>query len=418
RRVLAAVTPLAADEVPLEAALGRALAGPLTARATLPPWDNSAMDGYAVRAVDVREATPESPVRLTVTGGIRAGELPEQRAVEPGHAVRIMTGAPLPAGADSVIRVEDTDGERGTAGVVEVRASRDAGRHVRPGGQDMEAGEVVLPEGTSLTPGAVAVVAALGYARVPVVRRPRVAVMSSGDELRTPADFDDVVSGRGIPETNGPALLAGLAACGAEPVALGVARDEEEDIRSRVRSGLGADLLVTSGGASMGEADLVKRVLEGMGLEVGFWRVRIRPGSPFGLARLPRPDAPSGLPVLSLPGNPASAFVTFQLFVRPAVLRLGGHRRVHRRVVTATAGEPLRSTPRLTHFHRVVLEGEPDTPTVRLTGPTGSGLVRSLGLADGLAVVPEGRASVEAGEPVDVILLDDGPGSRESPGYR
>jgi molybdopterin molybdotransferase len=313
--------------------------------------------------------------------------------------------------------VEDTDAEAGAAGVVEVRQPSPRGMSVRPRGQDVSAGEVVLGAATTLTPGALALAAAAGHARLPVIRAPRVAVLSSGDELRSADDFDDVMAGLAVPESNGPALVASVRASGAAALGMGIARDDERDIREKVGAALGADVLITSGGASVGEADLLKRVLETMGLQIDFWRVRIRPGSPFSLGRLPR-EGGGYLPVLGLPGNPASAFVTFQLFVRPLILTLAGHRWVHRRVITATAAETLESTPRLTHFHRIVLSGPPEAREVRLAGHQASGLVRSLAVAHGLAVVPEGRAAVHAGDPVEVILLDDAPGASDSAGYR
>jgi len=237
-----------------------------------------------------------------------------------------------------------------------------------------------------------------------------IAVLSSGDELRGVHDFDDVIAGRGIPETNGTTMAAAIRAIGADALELGIALDEESDIRRRVAEARGADLLITSGGASMGEADLFKRVLGEEGLTIDFWRVRMRPGSPLSLGHLPRPNGPS-LPVLGLPGNPASAFVTFQIFARPFILRLGGHARVHRRVLVAEAAERLTSTKRLTHFHRITLSDDLRRPQVRLAGHPGSGLVRGLAMAQGLAVVPEGVATVEEGEPVAVILLDDAPGA-------
>lgn len=416
RRVLAAAGPLPEEEAPLEESVGRALARDLVAHATLPPFDNSAMDGYAVVGADVAGAREERAVVLTVVGETRAGD-PSGPLLESGCAVRIMTGAPLPPGADTVIRVEHTDGEK-EEGRVRIHSDADRDRHIRPAGQDMTAGETVLVKGTAVTPGVVAVAAALGYDRIPVRCRPRVAILSSGDELRTPADYDDVRDGRGIPDSNAPALAAAVREAGGDPVRLGIARDDPDHIRDRVRAATGCDLLLTIGGASMGEADLFKRVLEELGLRVLFWRVRIRPGSPFSQAELPE-AGPSGapLPVLGLPGNPASAFVTFQILARPLVLALAGHRRVHRRVVRAVAGERLASTARLTHFHRVTLEGEQRGLLARLTGPQGSGLVKGLGTADGLAVVPEGREAVEAGEDVEVILLDDGPAAASAPGY-
>lgn len=417
RRVLAAARPLPEEEAPVEDSVGRALARDLVAHATLPPFDNSAMDGYAVLGGDVAGARDGRAVVLTVVGETRAGD-PPGPPLEPGCAVRIMTGAPLPPGADTVVRVEHTDGEKEEEGRVRIHSDADRGRHIRPAGQDVTTGETVLVKGVAVTPGVVAVAAALGYDRIPVRCRPRVAILSSGDELRTPADYDDVTDGRGIPDSNAPALAAAVRQAGGVPVRLGIARDDPDHIRDRVEAATSCDLLLTIGGASMGEADLFKRVLEELGLRVLFWRVRIRPGSPFSQAELPG-AGPSGapLPVLGLPGNPASAFVTFQVLARPLVLALAGHRRVHRRVVRAVAAERLDSTARLTHFHRVTLEGEQRGLLARLTGPQGSGLVKGLGTADGLAVVPEGREAVEAGEDVEVILLDDGPAAASAPGY-
>ena len=411
-RVLADGRAGPVEERPLVHARGLALARSLRARATLPPFDNSAMDGYAVRGADVEGATESAPRSLRVLGETRPGEAPGP-PVGPGEAVRVMTGGAIPPGADSVIRVEHTDAEAGAAGTVEVRTDDDRGRHIRPAGQDMRAGEELLGAGTVLTPGAVAVAAALGHATVPVVRPPRVSILSTGDELRTVEGFDDVVAGRGIPDTNGPMLGAAVEACGAEAVSLGVARDRREGIRDRLRRALETDLLLTTGGASMGTGDLLKRVMEEEGLEVDFWRVRIRPGSPFSLARLPRPGGPP-LPVLGLPGNPASAFVTFQVFARPLLLQMAGHARIHRRTVEARAGETISSTPRLTHFHRVTLSRDPSggrRPVAALAGHPSSGLVRSLGRAHGLGIVPEGMTAVEPGESLEVVLLDDAPGA-------
>jgi molybdopterin molybdotransferase len=414
-RVLARAEPLAGQRVPLIEALGRALAEPITARATLPPWANSAMDGYAVRAADVRGASPERPVRLPVAGVVRAGPPPEG-ALAAGQAFRIMTGAALPAGADCVIRVEDTDREA-SAGAVEVRSDRDAGKNVRPAGQDMRAGETVLEAGTSIGPGQIALAAAAGHAFLSVHGQPRVAILSSGDELRTLDDWEDVPRGMGVPETNGPTLLAAVRSAGAFGFPPRLAIDEPTAIREHLLAIADADVILTSGGASMGEADLIKRVLDEVGFELDFWRVTLRPGSPmsFGFLRLPGRAA---VPLFGLPGNPASAFVTFELFVRPFLLKLAGHRRIHRPVLWASVAEALPSTGRLTHFHRVRLEHDASGTRARLTGSQGSGLVQSLGRAQGLAVVPLGSGQIEVGNPVEVILLDDGPGASELPVYQ
>ena len=407
RRILAQAEPLEVESAPLLEALGRALAEDVHATATLPPWDNSAMDGYAVRSDDVHGAGRERPVPLRVVGLIRAGELPS-RPVRAGEAIRIMTGAPLPAGADSVVRVEDTDAET-DPGTVRVLDDRDAGRNLRPGGEDMRAGDLVLREGSTIHPGTVGVLAALGLQSVDVHRRPRVAVLTTGDELRTPERYDDVRAGAGVPESNGPMTSAAVLAAGGVPVPLGIAPDEGEAIRSAVRRAVGADALVTVGGASMGEADLVKRVLDEEGFRQDFWRVRMRPGSPFGFGHLVDPDG-ARMAVFGLPGNPSSAFVTFELFVRPFLLRLAGHRDVLRPRLGCVAGERLTGAVDLTVFARVHVDMGSAPPLVTTTGPQGSGLVGGLASATGLAVLPEGVGEIEAGEPVQVVLLDARPG--------
>ncbi|MEQ8329138.1 MAG: molybdopterin molybdotransferase MoeA [Longimicrobiales bacterium] len=409
-RVLAAARTGPTERVPLDRADGRALAEDLHASATLPPWDNSAMDGYAVRADDVGGASSATPVSLRVVGSVRAGAPPAGR-VEPGQAVRIMTGAPLPPGADSVVRVEDTDGEAGQDGRVVVLLDRDAGRNVRPGGEDMEVGDRVLVAGSTVHAGTVGVLAALGVTEVPVVRRPVVAILATGDELRPPERYDEVRAGAGIPESNGPMLAAAVRAAGGEPRLLPVAPDEPDALRSRLAEARASDVLVTIGGASMGEADLVKRVLDDLGFDLSFWRATIRPGSPVSFGFLPAGPGPDAtpLPVFGLPGNPSSAFVTFEIFVRPFLRRAGGHGACLRRRVRCVAEERLSAPAGLTYFLRVeVRDGPAGVPLVRPAGPQGSGLVSGLGRAHGLAVVGPEAEGVEPGQEVDVILLDGG----------
>jgi molybdopterin molybdotransferase len=400
-RVMAAATPLMPERLDLRACLGRALAEDVVAGATLPPWANSAMDGYAVRAQDVAGASRANPVTLRVIERVRAGE-PPGRTVATGEATRIMTGAPIPPGADSVVRVEDTDRES-TAGFVAVLDDRDAGQNIRPAGQDMRRGEPLLARGHSVTPGTIGVLAATGRASALVCRRPRVAVLTTGDELRDPDGFQDVVAGRGVPNSNGPMIAAMAEAAGAEVIPLGNAADDPEDLRARLESAQGADVLVTLGGASMGEADLVKRVLDGMGYRPDFWRVRMRPGSPFGFGWLERGSVQQ--PTFTLPGNPTSAFVTFEVFVRPFLRRLAGHEETTRRRVTCRAAEPIRAPARLTYFLRVEIAGSERGLTARLTGPQGSGLVGGLARAGGLAVIDEASPGVEEGGDVVVMLI-------------
>ena len=400
-RILESARPLAPEEVQLSEALGRALAQDVLAEASLPPWDNSAMDGFAVRASDIAAASASAPVELRVTGRVRAGE-PADVQVAPGEAVRIMTGAPIPSGADSVVRVEDTDGEA-NSGLVRIQDARDAGQNVRPMGRDMRPGQLLVPRGATVTAGTVGAIAAGGRSRVLVGRMPSVAVLTTGDELRGPDRFEDVKAGVGIPDSNGPMLAAMAVEVGASPVELPTAPDHPDALRGLIDRAASADVLVTVGGASMGEADLVKRVLDEMGYEPDFWRVRMRPGSPVGYGTLPRGDRVQ--PVFSLPGNPSSAFVTFEVFVRPFLLAMGGHARWRRRTIRCAVGEPLRTPARLTHFLRVSVEGDGAEAVARPCGSQSSGLVGGLAKADGLAIVPEEAAAVEVGQEVDVMLI-------------
>jgi len=403
-RVLGVARPLDGERVHVSEAAGRALAEAVSATATLPPWDNSAMDGYAVRAEDVQGASRAAPVALRVVGIVRAGE-PATATIRPGQAVRIMTGAPIPPGADAVVRVEDTDAE-GFAGSVEIRAEVAVGRNVRRAGRDMEAGSLLLEAGHSISSGTVGLLAAAGLDTVAVRRRPEVAILTTGDELRTVDRYDEVRAGRGIPDSNGPMLASMVRAVGGEPVVLGIAADDPEALRALVRTGGRCDVLVTVGGASMGDADLVKRVLDDLGFRQEFWRVKMRPGSPFGLGWLPADGHVQ--PVFGLPGNPASAFVTFELFVRPFLLALAGHRRVLRPEIVCRADEAIETPAELTHFHRVMLREVGDEIAASLTGAQGSGLVSGLARAEGLAVIPEEVQRIEKGDALRVMLLDGG----------
>lgn len=413
-RILATARPLATEMIPLVDALGRALAADLRSPVALPPWNSSAMDGYAVRGDDVRGATADDPVSLPVAGQILAGPS-GGLTLQAGTAIRIMTGGAVPEGADSVIRVEHTDREAASAGTVLVRDDADTGRHVRPGGLDCAAGDVMLESGVALTPGRIGVAAGTGASEIEVGGRPTVAILANGDELAALGEFERVLEGSAIPESNSHALCGASLAAGCLPLPLGIARDNVEDLREHTERAMDADALVTVAGASMGEGDLIKRVLFDLGYQLDFWRVKIRPGSPFSFGHIPREGA-APLPVFGLPGNPASAFVTFELFVRPFLLKLAGHHAVHRLVLEATAGEDLSSTRNLTHFLRVTLSEEGGGLTVHLAGLQGSGLVGSLGRAEGLAVIPDGIEMLRAGEHVRVIILDDRPawGSRAS----
>ncbi|NIP78677.1 MAG: molybdopterin molybdenumtransferase MoeA [Gemmatimonadetes bacterium] len=392
-RGLAGLEPLESEAVAVEDALGRVLAADVVSPVHQPPWDNSAMDGYAVRREDVAGAGPDTPVRLAVVDDIPAGGFPA-RAIGPGQAAKIMTGAPVPEGADSVIRVEHTDaGDE----AVEIRDGSDAGRNIRRRGEDLADGELALRRGTAIGPAAMGVLAIVGMARPRVVRRPVVAILSNGDELVDLDEFDQVRDGRKIVNSNSYSLAGAVAAAGGIPRLLGIARDDAADIREKIRAGLDADVLLTSAGAATGEHDRVKDVLDELGYELDFWRVRMRPGSPASLGRIPRPGR-RPLPVWGLPGNPVSALATFMVLARPALRRMLGRDRVHNAVFPVEAGERIPSKPDKTHFQRVILEPGDPVPRARPTGSQGSGILTSMTRADALFVVPEGRSGVEPGE--------------------
>ena len=392
-RGLDAAAPLEPEEVALEESLGRVLAEDVVSPINQPPWDNSAMDGYAARAEDVGRASNVDPVRLTVVDDIPAGGFPS-RSIGPGETAKIMTGAPTPEGADSVVRVEHTDAGDDIVTIVE---SRDAGSNIRRKGEDLRAGERALEAGTAVGPAAMGVLAIVGRARVPMVRRPVVAILSNGDELVDLDGFDQVLAGKKIVNSNSYSLLGAIAAMGCVPELLGIARDDPTDIRAKLEAGLDAAVLVTTAGAAVGEHDRVKDVLDEMGYEPDFWRVRMRPGSPASLGRIHRPGR-QPLHVWGLPGNPVSALATFMVLVRPALRRMLGRARVHNAVFPVEAREPIPSKPDKTHFQRVILEPGDSLPLARPTGAQGSGILTSMTRADALFVVPEGRSGVEPGE--------------------
>jgi molybdopterin molybdotransferase len=399
-RGIASVTPLEPEAVALHEAFRRVLAHDIRSPIHQPPWDNSAMDGYAARSADVAGASPQAPVRLAVVDEIPAGGFPT-RALGPGEAAKIMTGAPVPEGADSVIRVEHTDAGSET---VEIREATDAGRNIRRRGEDLAEGDVAVGAGTLIGPAEMGVLASIGAGEPSVRRRPVVAILSNGDELAELDEFDQVRAGRKIVNSNTYSLIGAVLAMGAIPRPLGIARDEVEDIRRRIQNGLDADALVTTAGAAVGEHDRVKDALDRMGYQPDFWRVRMRPGSPASLGRIPRPDAPP-LPVWGLPGNPVSALLTFMVLVRPAIRSMMGQPDVHDAVIPVEAAERIPSKPDKTHFQRVFLEPGDPTPRIRLTGPQGSGILTSMTRAHAVVVIPEGRRGLEPGERAFVLPL-------------
>jgi molybdopterin molybdotransferase len=401
-RILEGVRALEAVEVPLADAAGRALASAVHARVTLPPWDNAGMDGYAVHADDVRGARHDAPRRLRLVATVAAGDAPPGRLGR-GEAMRIMTGAPLPQGADSVVRVEDSDAA--AEGEVLLFHDRDAGRNVRPRGEDVAEGAVALDAGAVLGPAQLAFLASVGAARVPVHRVPRVAVLSTGSELVSLTEFDRVGTGGHIVDSNNWSLGGAARGCGAEVIAMGVGADDAAAIAARLREAAAhADLVVTSGGVSMGAFDHLRGALVEAGGSLDFFRASIRPGGPLSYGHI------GASRWLGLPGNPVSALVTFELFARPLILRLAGHRRLFRRPVPVIAGEAIAIGAPLTHFLRARLTvGSPGMLHATLTGPQGSGLLHSMAQADALLVVPPERPRIAAGEQLHALVLADAP---------
>jgi molybdopterin molybdotransferase len=410
--MLQAVEPCETEEVTLDAAAGRTLAAPVVSPIDQPPWDNSAMDGYAVLASDVRGATTAAPAVLRVLEDVPAGARPAQ-PLAAGLATRIMTGAPVPRGADSVVRVEHT--RMRDDGSVEIFNDADAGRNIRPRGEDVRAGAVVLTAGLVLRPAEVGVLAMLGHTHPRVTRQPRVALLATGNELVEPDRIDAVMAGTHIINSNTPALAAALHESGCVPLPLGIARDELSDLRRRLAGALETDALITTAGASVGEHDLVKDALEEIGCNVLFWRVKIRPGSPFSFGIVPRRNLP-GLPVFGLPGNPVSALVTFEVLVRPVLRRMLRRTAIYPLTIAATAGADIRSPPGLVRFLRVRLEHRSGAaPHAYLTGPQGSGILTSVTAADGLLIVPLDSELVRRGETTRVVPLRSGDAAQETP---
>ena len=405
-RVLDGVEPVPAEVVDLVGAAGLVLAEPIRSATTVPPWANSAMDGFAVRAADVAPATRGAPVALRVSGEVPAGRAPD-RSVEPGAALRIMTGAMMPAGADAVVPVEDTDAPAGASDLpatVAIRAAARPGANVRLAGSDVAAGASLFPAGRALDPAAIALLAATGRGSVAVHRQPRVAVISTGDELVPPGR---PLAPAQIHESNSFTLAAQAAEAGAEVRRLGIAHDTLKDLLALVGEAVRwADVVVLSGGVSVGAHDHVKAAFAAVGT-LDVWRVAIKPGRPFAFGRATAADG-RAVRLFGLPGNPVSVFVTFELFVRPVLRLLAGHRRAFDRPEhRARLAEPIRgSTGRLT-VARVVLEPDPDRPgglVARSSGGQDSHMLFSLATANGLLFIPP-DANLRTGEEATAWVL-------------
>ncbi len=397
-RVLSYVRTLDGEEKPIMDCLGQVLDEDVYSPFNVPPLDNSAMDGYAVRAADTAGATQSSLVYLDVIGEVRAGAI-AQREVVSGTAYRIMTGAPLPPGADSIVRFEDTN-EHMQSGQhlarIGVFCQVPPGHDVRRAGEDIARGQLVLSRGTTIRPQEVGVLASLGKAKARVIRRPVVAVLATGDEL---VEVEQPLPEGKIYNSNSFSIAAQVLRYGGIPKSLGVTPDRIDSIVAKVKEALDADMLITSGGVSLGDYDLVKDVLAEQG-EISFWTVRMKPGKPLAFGAI------QGVPHLGLPGNPVSSMVTFELFARPAILKMMGKTNLSKPWVWAVLEDSAENTDGRRVFARAMVRKEDDRYLARLTGPQGSGILTSLTRANGLAIVPEDVERLNAGDAVRVLMLD------------
>ena len=391
-QVLGSAARLGVERIPLRDALGRILAEEIRSSRDMPGFDNSAMDGYAVRAADVAGAGERTPKRLKVMETVAAGSMPTVQ-VKAGEAVRIMTGAPVPQGADSIVPVERT---RFSDGVVEILAEPTRGEFVRPSGEDLRVDELVMSAGKRLSPSDIGMLASLNHAMVDVWRRPRVSIVSTGDEL---VDIDQAPSGAQVVNSSAYALAAAVEECGGEAVILKVARDTPDEIRARLAEGAAMDAMLSTGGVSAGDFDHVKAILDELGMRTLFHGVAQKPGRPLKYGLIGQ------RPVFGLPGNPVSTMVCFYLYARPALLKMGGHTALGLPRVTARCAAEIKIANNLTEFVRVKLEHRGEEFYAVPAGRQGSNILSALSRADGLLVGPARETVLKAGFQATVLLL-------------
>jgi molybdopterin molybdotransferase len=392
-KILSRIEPLGFEKVSILEALGRVIAEDIYADRDIPPFDNSGMDGYAVRSEDIRNASSYRPVRLEVIEDLAAGFI-SKKELKQGKAIRIMTGAPIPKGADTIVPVEDTKQEGQFVVIFETVSP---GEYIRRAGEDVKIGERVISRGDLFRPAEVGMLASIARSYVSVYQRPMVAILCTGEEL---VDVDGKVEGVKIVSSNSYTLAAQVKDCGAIPIQLGIARDRKDEIKEKLLQGARADVLISSAGVSVGDYDFVKDALNDLGMEMVFWRVAMKPGKPVAFGIL------QGKPVFGLPGNPVSSMVSFEQFVRPSLLKMMGHRQLFRPVIEAILKEDIRKRPGRRHFIRASVSLENGHYFVALTGAQGSGILKSMVKANGLVVIPEDRELVKSGDKVEVQLLD------------
>src|SRR5579864_2986389 len=384
-RILAEIRPLNVIQVPLSESLGLVLAQDVVAQEDIPPFANSAMDGFALLSHDSQPRDGQPP-RLRVTGGVAAGYVADH-AVEEGTAMRIMTGAPVPPGADTVIQVELTRSNGPESEWVEILQEVAPGNNIRPAGEDMRRGQRVLERGAEIGPWEIGVLATLGWATVPVIQRPRVAILGTGDEV---IDVNEPLQPGKIRNSNSYLLEAAVRRTGAIPHRLGVARDTVESLREKFGQAMQADLILTSGGVSVGDFDLVKNIMSEQG-EIHFWRINMRPGKPVAFGHI------GSVPLLGLPGNPVSAAVTFELFARPVIRKMLGHTRLLRPQIDVVVEDGVSDRAMRRHYVRARVAWRNGRFVARTTGNQGSNIMTSLLNANALVIVPEGGVEVHPG---------------------
>ncbi|GAC1392771.1 MAG: molybdopterin molybdotransferase MoeA [Ktedonobacteraceae bacterium] len=393
-RILAEIVPLGIAQVPLAASQGLVLAQDIIAHDSIPPFANSAMDGFALRSQDSHPQSGQPP-RLRVTGGVAAGYV-ATHSVEEGTAMRVMTGAPIPPGADSVIQIELTHYDGPESTWVEVLQEVASGNNIRPAGEDMHSGQVVIQRGTEIGPSEIGILATLGYATVSVVRRSRVAILGTGDEV---IDVDEPLRPGKIRNSNSYMLEAMVQRAGAEAYRLGVAQDTVESLREKFREATTYDVILTSGGVSVGDFDLVKDIMTEQG-KINFWRINMRPGKPVAFGHI------SGVPLLGLPGNPVSSAVTFELFGRSILRKMQGHTRLLKPQVDVVVEDGVADRVMRRHYVRAHVEWHDGHFVAHTTGNQGSNLMTSLLRANAFLVVPEGGVIIHPGDTVKAMMLD------------
>jgi molybdopterin molybdotransferase len=393
-RILNEITTLNVTQVPLPQSLGLVLAQDVVAQEDIPPFANSAMDGFALLSRDSQPRDGQPP-RLRVTGGVAAGYVADH-AVEEGTAMRIMTGAPVPPGADTVIQVELTRSDGPEREWVEILETVAPGNNIRPAGEDMHRGQTILLQGTEIGPWEIGVLATLGWATVPVVRRPQIAIISTGDEV---VDVGESLQPGQIRNSNGYLLEAAIRQAGAEPHRLGVARDTVESLREKFSQAMQYDFIITSGGVSVGDFDLVKNIMAEQGA-INFWRINMRPGKPVAFGHI------GNIPLLGLPGNPVSAAVTFELFARPIIRKMLGHTRLQHPQIDVVVEDGVSDRVMRRHYVRAHVQWRDGRLVAHTTGNQGSNIMTSLLNANALLIVPEGGVEIHPGDTAKAIMLD------------